>query len=241
MPDDISPSPKNSLERRIDTVTLLLSGLDTATLIEFSVEFYLDNSFVVLALRLVIYISFVVQRPASVNSNPQIAPVILSTILCFILHLFATAPQSVEGGSYGYNHGNIVIDLVGEPANSRWRLVFLDFLIAAIQLIMLALTWEKERLKGKNDITGVGDDTQQNLEAEEAGVRNSQDRIEHDLSAGENDGPMTDKFHTSEYIAVELDVVHCLKALWSRPPGSSSAPDDGGVIESLLARLAQRQ
>jgi Fungal domain of unknown function (DUF1746) len=223
--DEPSAAPI-SFQRRIDTIGQLLQNLDTIILLEIAISFYSDNSFALLGLRVVSYVSFVSPKPASTNSNLQIIPVLLANLLCFILHVFAGAPQSVEGGSYGYLYGAIIINIVGEPVPPRWRLIFLDLMMAAVQVVMLALTWENERLKGKNDTAGVRDDTQQNLEAEEAGMRNSHP---------------TDKFYTSEYMAVELDVVHCLKALWSKPRTSSATPGDGGVIESVLARLVQRQ
>lgn len=219
---------------RTATVEQLQKALDVITVLELACLYALDNSLTFLILRNTVHNTFI-PKPASISANPQIAPVLLANLVCFIGHLFAAR----EGG---YIHGGIVIDVVGEIAPiSRCRLLLADALVTALQLIMLALAWEKDRKK------------EQNVEAEEAGVRTSSEVhvLEEgtelrDLSARDSDRPMTgshptDKFYTSDHIVVELDFMGSLKQLRSSSRlAVSVSVDEGGFIGSMISRMAQR-
>lgn len=100
------------------------------------------------------------------------------------LHILLSPPAAGEA-LRGYLHGGMTIDFVGQISPvSRWRLVGLDALCLVLQVVMMCVNLEKQRLQGRRKVPGaVGMDAaaeeqgrgQQDLDAEERGVLGSEE------------------------------------------------------------------
>lgn len=99
-------------------------------------------------------------------------------------HILFSSPAAGEA-TRGYLHGGMIIDFVGQASPvSRWRLVGLDTLCLVLQVVMMCLTMEKQRVQGwrksSGPISGSAVDAAaeprsgQDLDAEERGVLGSE-------------------------------------------------------------------
>ena len=229
MPNDLLGSA-TLLEVKSCLLQDLLRGLEAITFLQIATIYLHDNITPFLLLRAIVHISFVTARP---DKNPQLIPVILTSLLFFSIHVFAATPH-IEGASHGYLHGGILADFVGELPASRWRMMLLDILLLSLQMIQLAINFELLKMKG----TVARQDSEADLES---GIHRSQDdhpnegRMEAAV-AGKHE---LDVYYTGEH-CISLDVIAALQSLAKSPPSVSPATTDdtAGVIGSLLARMA---
>ena len=135
---------------------------------------------------------------------PRILPLFALWLLvanCFAVldDAVLAAPAAAGEATRGYLHGGLLIDFVGERGPvSKWRLVALDALVVALEMVMMGLELERRRLKkrigGGGQERSRGEETRQeqdpnvesrdtqeerqDIEAEERGVRRSHEEIE---------------------------------------------------------------
>ena len=122
--------------------------------------------------------------PTPVGQRPYISVVFGTNALCILLHLLFSPPAAGEA-TRGYLHGGLMIDFVGQVSPvSRWRLLALDALCLALQVLLLGFTLEKQKLLGitqpQDAESRVRAHTTQDHNAEEAGLLRS------DLGTTEN-------------------------------------------------------
>jgi len=107
-----------------------------------------------------------------------------------LLHLLFK-PLVAGEAARGYLHGGLIIDFVGQHSPlSRIRLLGLDILTLTLQLLMMTISLEKERVKGQtptSDDGGAANDTTtdegrgQNYDAEERGMLSSDAVVTGDI------------------------------------------------------------
>lgn len=79
-------------------------------------------------------------------AHRHIGAIFSTNLLCLILHVLFSPPAAGEA-TRGYLHGGILIDFVGQESPvSRIRLVSLDMLTCALQLVILAVVLERRKI-----------------------------------------------------------------------------------------------
>ena len=131
--------------------------------------------------------------PTPLGQRPYISVLFGTNALCSLLHLLFSPPAAGEA-TRGYLHGGLMIDFVGQISPvSGWRLLGLDVLCLTLQILMLGLTLEKQRILGiatpEASGTRTGPATTQDVDAEEAGFLRS------DLGTTENIEMQTLRMH----------------------------------------------
>ena len=95
-----------------------------------------------------------------------------NNIICILLHLLFKPPAAGEA-TRGYLLGGLLIDFVGQESPvGRWRLLVLDIIILAIQILILAVTLERRKLTVDYDNL-VGEEVEearQDHDSEERGI-----------------------------------------------------------------------
>jgi hypothetical protein len=219
----------------------ILQNLSACVAIQSGILYYLDNATAILLLRMIVQISFITQRPPA-PSNPQIAPVALTTLFNLVYHIFIFSSNPQNTRQYEYAHGGILVDFVGEKGPvSRLKLASIDCLIFLIQLAMLAITYEYGRLQTKTT------DNAQDLDSEEQSIRRSQEgqAIElHHLRAGIVEetavgSHLTDIFYTN-YTVIDLDIVTSLRELARSTRTSTAIDPENGAVSSALSAVMER-
>jgi hypothetical protein len=93
-------------------------------------------------------------------------------LICLTWHLWTSAPSAGEA-TRGYLHGGLLIDFVGQLGPiSKFRLVFLDILMVALQIVMLGISQTRADVEDSLE-SHEGEPTEtsgQDLDAEERGV-----------------------------------------------------------------------
>ena len=135
--------------------------------------------------------------PTPTHNRPYLSSIEFANSFCAFLHIILSRPEAGEAAR-GYLHGGLLIDFVGELGPvSKWRLLLFDIFILLLQVLMLGATLEKRDMKlamsnmGYAEASGNREtSTRQDLDAEEQGIRRSQD--------GNLDGPGLSASHTEE-------------------------------------------
>jgi len=105
-----------------------------------------------LLLRVLSQFMFLTPKPNFIPPIPKHQPyagaIFIPFLICVFLHTFTARPEAGEA-MRGYLHGGVIIDLIGQKGpTSKFHLVGLDILVAALQCFMLAVHVERERLVG---------------------------------------------------------------------------------------------
>lgn len=107
-----------------------------------------------------------------------------NNIICTLLHLLFGPPAAGEA-TRGYLLGGLLIDFVGQESPvSRWRLFFLDALVLALQLLILAVTLERKKLAVENGddlVEEVEAESRQDHDFEERGMLRGNDIVQDDI------------------------------------------------------------
>jgi Fungal domain of unknown function (DUF1746) len=250
-----------SLKRRkhVELLEDLLRSLDSLIYVQLACLYYLDNTIGLLILRSIAQVFFLTARPAGIPEPPvrsALGAIVGANILCIILHLVNPNPEAGEATGF-YLHGSILIDFVGQLGpTSKWRLLGMDLLVLALQIVMLGLVIEKRRIAnaGKQTTGSV-----QTLDAEEAGILRSEDtrHEQHESEEGiemqqllaeappddhgGQEGSNThalDEFYTGNRILAEVDIVETIKReLTAAPDGTEVTTLASGSPGSLLPGL----
>lgn len=146
----ISSEKKDHLEH-------LRYALDGLIFLFLGVLYICDNSSLLLILRCVNQIVHVQGKPPS---TPQLAPTIFVNIICAVTHILSHRATGKR------QHGGILVDFVGEIMPGKWKVLTLDVIIFALQLLMLVVGYEKQRASGELQAETP---PPQDLESEEAG------------------------------------------------------------------------
>lgn len=137
----------------------------------------------------------------------------------------------------GYLHGGILIDFVGQEGPiSKTRLVFLDFLTLALQLLMLAAFLERQKQKAPasspepTSTTGPGENAGsaegQDHDLEERGILGSDPTTSEDIelqplttsvvrTGGDEDGERDELLSESQHHDVQDSTNHPLDAFYT--------------------------
>ncbi|KAI9802433.1 MAG: hypothetical protein M1825_002817 [Sarcosagium campestre] len=136
--------------KRAEFLDNLLRNFDILMYIELAALYYLDCSFFFFIVRSIIQLYFLTPKPAFLElARPGffVSAVIGPNIICLALHAFRVAPSAGEA-TRGYLHGSLLIDFVGQLGpTSKLRLVSLDALVLLLQVVMLAVHFERQSLK----------------------------------------------------------------------------------------------
>lgn len=189
--------------------------------------------------------------PRQTHNRPYVSTIALTNSFCALLHILLSRPEAGQA-SRGYLHGGLLIDFVGELGPvSKWKLLLLDIFVVVLQVLILGATLEKRELRSAmSRPVNIGStenrDTlsRQDLDAEEQGIRRSQDGLlssprlggvggEEDIDeVFEASEPKhehyLDAFYGGQYVIFNLHVAEMIRRAWIRrydtaPPASTTA------------------
>jgi hypothetical protein len=233
-------------EKKEQYLDPLLHALDGLIYLYFAALYLCDNLSLLLILRLANQIVHV-RAPSS-----QLPPTILVSVVCVVTHLLQSRPRDKR------LYGGILIDFVGELAPSTTRLLLLDILVFALQLVMLVVGHEKQKASGEAQAQETPQP--QDLESEEAGQLRSHaqgeatetnEGIEMQSLLPEGLGEQ-EPAHQKRSVpggqddeVILLDMKQ-LRVLMRRPPPTSSpatteGPTGRAPLATFLANLAARR
>lgn len=251
------PQKSPTTQKHLELIQTLIWSLDTLIYIELSALHYLDCAFGLLILRVLIQLLLLTPRPTGLPEPPArsaLGAVVGSNIFCILLHLVNPAPEAGEATHF-YLHGSILIDFVGQLGpTSKWRLFGMDTLVMALQVVMLGLEIEKRRIGNE----GRRQNSSQDLEAEEAGIRRSETfhsdilgderngdmemqdlqadgHLEDGIRTGESNAHPLDHFYTGGAILARLNLIETIGKKVTDPGAASASTSDGvSVLGSSL-------
>lgn len=140
-----------------DILNGLTNDLHNLILITISAVYYYDCFSILYLLR------FFSQNQ---STHAGIRVVLTANVTCILTHIFHSLPRP-EPREF-WNHGGLLVDFVGEKPTSRFKLLLLDFLILALQIIYLSLHYKKLTIDAKAEAGKLK--PAQDIEAEEAGI-----------------------------------------------------------------------
>ena len=121
--------------------------------------------------------------PPSPTHRPYIGMIFGNNIICILLHLLFKPPAAGEA-TRGYLLGGLLIDFVGQESPvSRWRLLVLDAMVLALQILILAVTLERRKLAVEYRGVPVGEveEARQDHDSEERGMMRRDDTVQDDI------------------------------------------------------------
>lgn len=146
----LSKKAKDGLFKKLQFLHHLLMNLDTVIYIELCTLYYMDCSFIRLMLRWAPQWLYLSPKPEHISifiPNYPIGAIVGPNVLCMLLHLIFSPPQTSEA-SRGYLHGGILIDFIGQKApTSKLTFLLLDIVVLCLQCFMLIVSMEKDRIK----------------------------------------------------------------------------------------------
>ena len=121
--------------------------------------------------------------PPSPTHRPYIGVIFGNNIICILLHILFRPPAAGEA-TRGYLLGGLLIDFVGQDSPvSRWRLLVLDAMVLALQILILGITLERRKLAveyGENLVEEV-EEARQDHDSEERGTLRRDDTVDDDI------------------------------------------------------------
>ncbi|KAF3905526.1 hypothetical protein AA313_de0202296 [Arthrobotrys entomopaga] len=256
-----STSPLHSNVRARDKLTTkksewldhMLRNLDIVTYCHFSYLYFLDISFIRFLIRAIVQINLFAQRPPNFptpqrsQKRSAVVSIFGSTLICFLFHLFSEPPSGSEM-SGGYLHGGMVIDFVGQEGPiSRFRLMFLDFIILALQLVMLTVKVSKQDLldnSGPNRVIPAQDIDSEERGVNAAAVEEADTDDNSDFGTSNNDDTDNEGLrrrrsaadvntYSGEIIIADLRVVETVRSQWN-----SNSSNNNQIGQSASAAVA---
>ena len=106
-----------------------------------------------------------------------------NNIICILLHLLFKPPAAGEA-TRGYLLGGLLIDFVGQESPvSRWRLLVLDAMVLALQILILAVTLERRKLAVEygDVLVEEVEEARQDHDSEERGIMRRDDTVQDDI------------------------------------------------------------
>ncbi|ETN37201.1 uncharacterized protein HMPREF1541_08191 [Cyphellophora europaea CBS 101466] len=229
-------------DQRLDHFGALTNTLASCVFIQLACSYYYDNLSILLVLRTAAQVLFV-------DITASLGPVLFINVICILTHVLHAAPAATARSARGYIHGSLFVDLVGEPEKtSKWRLLSQDVLICALQLIMLAIAYERYLLtEGKKETTPP-----QTLDAEEEGRQEgvnedtgeTEDGIEMQTLLPHSEEATASGASAQNDLVLTLNVRRSLKGLVALNKANStvatvsSASERADRLRALLMRIA---
>ena len=215
--------------KRIELLDAFLRQFDTLLFIQFSILYYYDSSFLNFLLRAGVQAVFLTPRsiplPDTPFQRPYIGSIIGANLFCLISHTLRPRPEAGEI-TEGYLHGGILIDFVGEKGPIwRSRLLVMDLMVLALQLIMLAAVVEKLSAKASTSAqTAQAIGQGQDHDAEERGVLRAGEGQPNDpdtviaqpgtnITTASNVHTL-DPYYRGDSVLAELDVLGTVRRQW---------------------------
>lgn len=123
--------------------------------------------------------------PTPLIHRPYIGIIFGTNILCLLLHL-AFSPPAAGEATRGYLHGGLVIDFIGQRSPvGIWKLVGLDILVFALQVLVLGVTLERRGTTKADEVTqGIVQlvtEPRQDHDSEERGIFRQATAAEEDI------------------------------------------------------------
>ena len=123
--------------------------------------------------------------PTPLIHRPYIGIIFGTNIVCLLLHL-AFSPPAAGEATRGYLHGGLVIDFVGQRSPvGIWKLVGLDILVFALQILVLGVTLERRGTMKADEVTQgvlqVAARPRQDHDSEERGILRQATAAEEDI------------------------------------------------------------
>lgn len=194
--------------------------------------------------------------PEPPRNRPYLGAVLGSNLICIFLHAVSSRPEAGEA-LRGYLNGGLLIDFVGQEGPiSKSRLLGLDLLTLALQLLVLTAFVERQNLKtsmtapGDSSDAGAATDADTNPQAqdhdsEERGILRSDPSIFEDIelqplhssagrTGGEEDGERDELLSESQGLNSQDSTTHPLDAFYT---GEHAITD----LHILYAVRTQRQ
>lgn len=125
--------------------------------------------------------------PPPSTHRPYIGMILGNNIVCILLHILFRPPAAGEA-TRGFLLGGLLIDFVGQDSPvSRWRLLGLDTLVLALQVLILAVTLERKKLAVENGDVLVEEveEARQDHGSEERGMLRRDDTFQDDIELQE--------------------------------------------------------
>lgn len=201
--------------------------------------------------------------PIPSDQRPYVSTILGTNIFCILLHLVFNPPAAGEA-MRGYLHGGLMIDFVGQSSPvSRWHLLGLDLMCLALQVLIMCVILEKQKVLGRLDATTNAPEQRQDHDAEEAGVIRSeslrpeaielqsfgpqgehivQDHVTSTQTLGLDVGGIEnrhvlDHFGTGEYVVAQFCVPDIMRTQWNiRKSDMISVPTTGAQNVAGIAR-----
>lgn len=191
------------------------------------------------------------------RNQPFLNGIILSNLICMLLHAFLINPEAGES-TRGYLHGGLFIDLIGQRPVSVLRLLLFDLLIFFVDIILLALTIERvktlastpsaptEPTSTSNTNTETETATQsQDHDAEERGVLRQEDgdeAIPHESAASSPNSSVDDEVdeERANLLADPTDIESPILARGGHPMDTFAAGEHVVVNASFPGTLVDQ-
>lgn len=103
--------------------------------------YLLDPSLIRLVLRGFVQLNYLTPKPF-VSPTPARAVFLFilgSNAFCLLVHMIWTSPPLAEE-SFGYIHGGLILDFIGQAPGSRLGLFLLDVSVCTLQIVILMTT-----------------------------------------------------------------------------------------------------
>ncbi|KAI9879685.1 MAG: hypothetical protein M1830_007631 [Pleopsidium flavum] len=138
-------------KRKVEMLEDIIRNLDIMIFCELSILYYMDCSLFRFLIRAFVEWVYFTPKPKMfpepAKHRPYVEAIFGSNIICVLLHIFSAKPEAGEA-MRGYLHGGILIDFVGQEGPiSKTRLIFLDFLTLALQLLVFAAFLERQNMR----------------------------------------------------------------------------------------------
>ena len=206
--------------------------------------------------------------PPPSTHRPYIGMIFGNNIICMLLHLVFRPPAAGEA-TRGYLLGGLLIDFVGQESPvSRWRLLALDALVLALQVLVMAVMLEKRKLavEGEDIMVEQVEETRQDHDSEERGMmrqytmqddielqdmrqtssgrtggdedRERDELLESEESAARRDQHPLDPFLTGQAVIVNVRVIDTIRSQWHFTADTSGEATASGA--AAVAAVAGR-
>ncbi|KAI4199423.1 MAG: hypothetical protein LQ346_002561 [Caloplaca aetnensis] len=202
-------------------------------------------------------------------SRPHIVVIFALNILWLLIHASSTPPTAGEAVRE-YLHGGLLIDFVGQKSPvARLRLVGYDLLVLALQLVILGITTEKQKLDAPEGGRDSREDESQDHDAEERGTRRSQEGSEgielrplrpategwtgseqanagNELFEESEEGTASehpgDAFYSGQHIIANVYIADMVREQWRQTsPATAASSGNESMAAAAAAELARRR
>lgn len=273
--DNDSPQRKGRKQREQKAKFLnhLIRNIDIMFYCQLSILYYMDLSLFKFLLRALPHWFYFTPKPSIFppppsTQRPYIGMIFGNNTICMLLHLVFRPPAAGEA-TRGYLLGGLLIDFVGQESPvSRWRLLALDALVLALQVLVMAVMLEKRKLavEGEDVMVEAVEEARQDHDSEERGMmrqytmqddielqdmrqtssgrtggdedRERDELLESEESATGRDRHPLDPFLTGQAVIVNVRVIDTIRSQWHFTADTSGEATASGA--AAVAAVAGR-